>query len=34
MIPLYFNINAWAARKGYTVVPHLDDRTHAFEVTR
>ncbi|CBJ39607.1 periplasmic dipeptide transport protein [Ralstonia solanacearum CMR15] len=34
VIPLYFNINAWAARKGYTVVPHLDDRTHAFEVTR
>ncbi len=34
VIPLYFNINVWAARKGYAMVPHLDERTHAFEVTR
>lgn len=34
VIPLYVNINVWAARKGYAMVPHLDERTHAFEVTR
>jgi peptide/nickel transport system substrate-binding protein len=33
VIPLYFNINVWAARKGYTVVPRLDERTYAFDVT-
>ncbi len=32
VIPLYFNINVWAARKGYTVVPRLDERTYAFDV--
>ncbi|MFN7607930.1 MAG: ABC transporter substrate-binding protein, partial [Ralstonia sp.] len=34
VIPLYFNINVWAARKGYAVVPRLDERTYAFDVTR
>jgi peptide/nickel transport system substrate-binding protein len=33
VIPLYFNINVWAARKGYTVAPRLDERTYAFDVT-
>jgi peptide/nickel transport system substrate-binding protein len=33
VIPLYFNINVWAARKGYTVIPRLDERTYAFDVT-
>jgi peptide/nickel transport system substrate-binding protein len=33
VIPLYFNINVWAARKGYTVTPRLDERTYAFDVT-
>jgi peptide/nickel transport system substrate-binding protein len=23
----------WAARKGYTVIPRLDERTYAFDVT-
>jgi len=34
VIPLYFNINVWAARKGYTVIPRLDERTYAFDVTQ
>ncbi|MDE2202583.1 MAG: ABC transporter substrate-binding protein [Burkholderiaceae bacterium] len=33
VIPLYFNINVWAARKGYRLVPRLDERTYAFDVT-
>lgn len=34
VIPLYFQINVWAARKGYTVVPRQDERTYAFTIRR
>ncbi len=34
VIPLYFQINVWAARKGYKVIPRQDERTYAFAVTR
>ncbi|WP_043367588.1 ABC transporter substrate-binding protein, partial [Cupriavidus sp. WS] len=34
VIPLYFQINVWAARKGYNVVPRQDERTHAFAISK
>ncbi|MBB1630813.1 ABC transporter substrate-binding protein [Cupriavidus sp. UME77] len=34
VIPLYFQINVWAAKKGYKVVPRQDERTYAFAITK
>ena len=34
MIPLYFQINVWAAKKGYKVVPRQDERTYAFAISK
>ena len=34
VIPLYYQINVWAAKKGYTVMPRQDERTYAFSITR
>jgi peptide/nickel transport system substrate-binding protein len=34
VIPLYFQTNVWAARKGITVIPRLDERTFAFAITK
>jgi peptide/nickel transport system substrate-binding protein len=32
VIPLFFQINTWAARKGYAYTPRTDERTYAHEV--
>jgi len=32
VIPLYYQINTWAARKGYVYTPRTDERTYAHEV--
>jgi ABC-type transport system substrate-binding protein len=32
VIPLFFQINTWAARKGYAYTPRTDERTYAYEV--
>ncbi|MGO4158354.1 ABC transporter substrate-binding protein [Cupriavidus sp. YAF13] len=34
VIPLYFQINVWAAKKGYKVVPRQDERTYAFAISK
>ncbi|MBY4946313.1 ABC transporter substrate-binding protein [Cupriavidus respiraculi] len=34
VIPLYYQINVWAAKKGYKVIPRQDERTYAFSITR
>ncbi len=34
VIPLYYQINVWAAKKGYKVVPRQDERTYAFAITK
>lgn len=34
VIPLYYQINVWAAKKGLTVIPRQDERTYAFSITR
>jgi peptide/nickel transport system substrate-binding protein len=32
VIPLYYQVNTWAARKGYSYTPRTDERTYAHEV--
>ena len=32
LIPLHYQVNTWAARKGLTYVPRTDERTYAHEV--
>ena len=32
VVPLHYQVNAWAARKGYSYVPRTDERTHAHAV--
>ena len=32
VIPLFYQINTWAARKGYVYTPRTDERTYAHEV--
>jgi peptide/nickel transport system substrate-binding protein len=32
VVPLHYQVNAWAARKGYSIVPRTDERTHAHGV--
>lgn len=34
VIPLYYQINVWAAKKGYVVTPRQDERTYAFSIVR
>ncbi|TWG82254.1 peptide/nickel transport system substrate-binding protein [Cupriavidus gilardii J11] len=34
VIPLYYQINVWAAKKGLTVIPRQDERTYAFSIKR
>jgi len=31
VIPMHFQVNTWAARKGITYAPRSDERTHAYE---
>lgn len=33
VLPLHNQINMWAARKGYTLVPRVDESTPAFDIT-
>lgn len=32
VVPLHYQVNTWAARKGYTYIPRTDERTYAHEV--
>jgi peptide/nickel transport system substrate-binding protein len=32
IIPLHYQVNSWAARKGYVYTPRTDERTYAHEV--
>ena len=32
VVPLHYQVNTWAARKGYIYVPRTDERTHAHSV--
>lgn len=32
VIPLFYQVNTWAARKGYAYTPRTDERTYAHEV--
>ena len=32
VVPLHYQVNTWAARKGYTYTPRTDERTYAHEV--
>ena len=32
VIPLFYQVNTWAARKGYVYAPRTDERTYAHEV--
>ena len=32
IIPLHFQVNSWAARKGYAYTPRTDERTYAHEI--
>jgi peptide/nickel transport system substrate-binding protein len=32
VVPLHYQVNVWAARKGYRYVPRTDERTHAHAV--
>ncbi|CAN5150094.1 ABC transporter substrate-binding protein [soil metagenome] len=32
VIPLFFNVSVWALRRGYTIVPRMDERTLASAV--
>jgi peptide/nickel transport system substrate-binding protein len=31
LIPLYYQINVWATRKGMTFIPRTDELTHAMD---
>jgi peptide/nickel transport system substrate-binding protein len=32
LVPLHYQVNTWAARKGLTYTPRTDERTYAHEV--
>ena len=32
VVPLHYQVNTWAARKGYAYTPRTDERTYAHEV--
>jgi peptide/nickel transport system substrate-binding protein len=32
VVPLHYQVNTWAARRGYTYTPRTDERTYAFDV--
>jgi peptide/nickel transport system substrate-binding protein len=32
VVPLHYQVNTWAARKGYSYTPRTDERTYAHEV--
>jgi peptide/nickel transport system substrate-binding protein len=32
VIPLHYQVNTWAARKGYVYTPRTDERTYAHEI--
>ena len=32
LIPLHFQVNTWAARKGLVYTPRTDERTYAHDV--
>jgi len=34
VVPLHYQVNAWAARKGFVYAPRTDERTHAHAVRR
>jgi peptide/nickel transport system substrate-binding protein len=34
VVPLHYQVNTWAARKGYSYTPRTDERTHAFDVRK
>ena len=34
VVPLHYQVNTWAARRGYTYPPRTDERTHAFDVKK
>jgi len=34
VVPLYYQVNTWAARRGYSYTPRTDERTYAFEVRK
>jgi len=34
VIPLHYQVNTWAARKGYTYTPRTDERTYAHDVRK
>jgi peptide/nickel transport system substrate-binding protein len=34
VVPLHYQVNTWAARRGYTYAPRTDERTYAFDVKK
>ena len=34
VVPLHYQVNTWATRKGYTYTPRTDERTYAHEVKK
>src|SRR5262249_47468128 len=34
VVPLHYQVNTWAARRGYTYTPRTDERTYAFDVKK
>jgi peptide/nickel transport system substrate-binding protein len=34
VVPLHYQVNTWAARRGYTYIPRTDERTYAFDVRK
>jgi peptide/nickel transport system substrate-binding protein len=34
VVPLHYQVNTWAARKGYVYTPRTDERTYAHEVRK
>ena len=34
VVPLHYQVNTWAAHKGYTYAPRTDERTYAHEVKK
>jgi peptide/nickel transport system substrate-binding protein len=34
VVPLHYQVNTWAARRGYTYTPRTDERTYAFDVRK
>jgi peptide/nickel transport system substrate-binding protein len=34
VVPLHYQVNTWAARRGYVYTPRTDERTYAFDVKK